>query len=96
MGHVSTIPHAISDSIWLRRGTLLIGAGHVMLLYGRKKPIRGEKEDPGLFESVARFNGPLDDFHPQMILQCLLWGKISHPQIRKYYSHGLLQRKSSW
>ncbi|OBZ78887.1 Regulator of V-ATPase in vacuolar membrane protein 1 [Grifola frondosa] len=29
-----------------------------------------------LFEHVARHNGPLDDYHPQMILQCLLWEKI--------------------
>lgn len=27
-----------------------------------------------LFEHVAHLNGPLEDYHPQMILQCLLWG----------------------
>jgi hypothetical protein len=27
-----------------------------------------------LFETVARRNGPLPDYHPQMLLQCLLWG----------------------
>ncbi|KAH8099423.1 WD repeat-containing protein [Cristinia sonorae] len=71
-----TIPHPISDSIWLKRGTLLVGAGHIMLLYGYKKPSSGEPETPNLFESVARYNGPLDDYHPQMILQCLLWEKV--------------------
>lgn len=29
----------------------------------------------GLFEHVARHNGPLEDYHPQMLLQCLLWGE---------------------
>ncbi|KAJ7076559.1 RAVE protein 1 C terminal-domain-containing protein [Mycena belliarum] len=29
-----------------------------------------------LFEHVARQNGPLEDFHPQMLLQCLLWEKV--------------------
>jgi len=31
-------------------------------------------EQEGLFEYVARENGPLEQFHPQMLLQCLLWG----------------------
>lgn len=70
----SIIPHPISDSIWLKRGSLLVGAGHIMLLYGHKKPEKGGEVEPGLFETVARYNGPLDDYHPQMILQCLLWG----------------------
>jgi hypothetical protein len=34
-----------------------------------------------LFETVARRNGPLPDYHPQMLLQCLLWGP-SFPQRR--------------
>ncbi|EJF67065.1 hypothetical protein DICSQDRAFT_151429 [Dichomitus squalens LYAD-421 SS1] len=73
----SMIPHPISDSIWLARGTLLVGAGHLQFMYGQKGqvgPIESEKES--LFEHVARLNGPLDDWNPQMILQCLLWGKI--------------------
>lgn len=52
-----------------------------MCLYGL--PRRPEREDSeredseeGLFEHVARLNGPLADYHPQMLLQCLLWGKF--------------------
>jgi hypothetical protein len=26
-----------------------------------------------LIEYVARQNGPLEDYHPQMLLQCLIW-----------------------
>ncbi|RPD64989.1 hypothetical protein L227DRAFT_635288 [Lentinus tigrinus ALCF2SS1-6] len=71
------IPHPISDSIWLARGTLLVGAGHLMFMYGQKAPsVLSQNEPESLFEHVARLNGPLDDYHPQMILQCLLWEKI--------------------
>ncbi|KAH9984643.1 WD repeat-containing protein [Russula compacta] len=70
------LPHPISDSIWLAYGTLLIGSGHQMCLYGL--PLQPESEDAeeGLFEYVARLNGPLADYHPQMLLQCLLWDKL--------------------
>ncbi|KAF9455073.1 hypothetical protein P691DRAFT_770160 [Macrolepiota fuliginosa MF-IS2] len=44
---------------------------------GQPEP-EGEKESESesLFEYVARQNGPLADYHPQMVLQCLLWGKV--------------------
>ena len=46
-----------------------------MLQYGQKSRQAGEvPTDTGLFEEVTRLNGPLPDYHPQMILQCLLWG----------------------
>ena len=83
-GYPSIIPHRISDSIWTAHGSLLVGAGPHMLLYGQLKPqsttplIEGANSKPtereGLWEYVARENGPLEQFHPQMLLQCLLWG----------------------
>ncbi|KAG6911550.1 hypothetical protein DXG01_011852 [Tephrocybe rancida] len=66
------IPLPIKDSIWLDHGSLLVAAGHQMFLYG---PSSAEGEET-LFEYAARHNGPLDDYHPQMILQCLLWEKV--------------------
>ena len=49
-----------------------------MSLYGQGQSSKDTSlEDEGLFEYVARHNGPLDDYHPQMTLQCLLWGKLS-------------------
>ncbi|GJE87639.1 RAVE protein 1 C terminal-domain-containing protein [Phanerochaete sordida] len=69
------IPHQINDSIWLKGGSLLIGTGHLMSLYGQT-PSKRDNSEESLFEHVARHNGPLDEYHPQMILQCLLWDKI--------------------
>ena len=74
----STIPHQISDSIWLRGGSLLVGAGPIMSIYGELTPRDNEPEPESLFEYVARRNGPLEDYNPQMILQCLLWGEHIH------------------
>ena len=68
---LSFIPYPISDSVWLAHGSLLVGAGHQMLLFGQSRTDPGS--DP-LFEHVALHNGPLQDYHPQMLLQCLLWG----------------------
>lgn len=76
----SLLPHSISDSIWLAHGTLLVGSGHQMLLYGQAHE---KSNDESLFEHVARLNGPLMDYHPQMLLQCLLWGAyISRSSVR--------------
>ncbi|KAH9969083.1 WD repeat-containing protein [Russula dissimulans] len=70
------LPYPISDSIWLAHGTLLIGSGHQMCLYGLPRQPESERAEEGLFEYVARLNGPLADYHPQMLLQCLLWDKL--------------------
>ncbi|KAF8898903.1 RAVE protein 1 C terminal-domain-containing protein [Infundibulicybe gibba] len=70
------IPYPIKDSIWLANGSLLVAAGHQMCLYGDRPAPTGESASEGLFEYVARQNGPLDDYHPQMLLQCLLWEKV--------------------
>lgn len=77
------VPHPISDSIWLARGTLLVGAGHQLFMYGQRRGVEAEgdaskRQEESLFEHVARLNGPLDDYHPQMVLQCLLWGRFDH------------------
>ncbi|KAJ7042393.1 RAVE protein 1 C terminal-domain-containing protein [Mycena alexandri] len=73
----SFIPYQISDSIWLANGSLLVGAGHQMYLFGQPRPSAAEESPPeSLFEHVARQNGPLEDYHPQMLLQCLLWEKV--------------------
>ena len=71
------LTHHITDSIWLAGGRLLVGAGHHMLQYEQCKAKNVKEDRPvGLFEHVAWLNGPLPDYHPQMILQCLLWGMV--------------------
>lgn len=50
-----------------------------MFLYGQdvtssRGSITSILSDESLFDYVARQNGPLEDYHPQMLLQCLLWG----------------------
>lgn len=73
-------PSHISDSIWLAGGMLLVGAGHQMFLYDNFEESTPQSSKPSdrktenLFEVVASHNGPLEDHHPQMLLQCLLWG----------------------
>ena len=52
-----------------------------MYLYGQRLTssnagVRSTYSDESLFKTVARQNGPLPDYHPQMLLQCLLWGKF--------------------
>jgi len=86
-------PYTISDSIWLSHGSFLVGSGNQMTMYGepnflgrrciKTEDKRSEKNDESLFEYVARQNGPLDDYHPQMLLQCLLWGKLRSRPICK-------------
>ncbi|KDQ63425.1 hypothetical protein JAAARDRAFT_169243 [Jaapia argillacea MUCL 33604] len=89
------IPHPISDSIWLAHGSLLIGAGHQMLLFGQPKASLEERGSESLFEYVARQNGPLTDYHPQMLLQCLLWGKIELVKDIIVNLYKYLQKESS-
>ncbi|KIO33268.1 hypothetical protein M407DRAFT_234427, partial [Tulasnella calospora MUT 4182] len=69
----------ISDSIWLSQGALLVAAAHQLYVFGEaREPFLATSTSTsgGLFENVAMKNGPLDDFHPQLILQCLLWNKV--------------------
>lgn len=47
-----------------------------MFLTGRPGTDAAGKTKEDLFERVARRNGPLPDYHPQMLLQLLLWGTL--------------------
>ena len=69
----SFTPYPISDSIWLAHGSFLIAAGQQMYLFSEPLVISDEKSTESLMEYVARQNGPLEDYHPQMLLQCLIW-----------------------
>ncbi|KZP10552.1 hypothetical protein FIBSPDRAFT_922313 [Athelia psychrophila] len=74
------VPYPISDSVWLANGSLLVGAGHLMFLYGQltheNANLKGKTRAGTLFDYAARQNGPLLEYHPQILLQCLLWEKV--------------------
>jgi hypothetical protein len=82
----------INDSIWLAGGSLAIGAGNQIYLFSRfldrdtplPSPTASGKSmvlDPGgpedLFQLIAWHNGPLLDYHPTVLAQCLIWGRSS-------------------
>jgi hypothetical protein len=69
----SFTPYPISDSIWLANGSFLVAAGQQMYLFSEPLMTSEEKSSESLIEYVARQNGPLEDYHPQMLLQCLIW-----------------------
>jgi hypothetical protein len=61
----------------MAHGSFLVAAGQQMYLFS--EPYDDHHREPEaspetLFEHVARRNGPLEDYNPQMLLQCLLWG----------------------
>lgn len=96
-------PNVISDAIWCAGGTFIVGAGHQVFCFGTpslavgydrpdlvtKNDNHSVPEKPMLFERVAHVNGPLPDYHPQILLQCLLWGQCNVPYDRNQGSHCL-------
>jgi hypothetical protein len=66
-----------------------------MVLYGQPRAGNDLRQE-NLFEYVARHNGPLDDYHPQMLLQCLLWGMPSSITYFSFHVNPVLQKKWSW
>ncbi len=79
----------INDSIWLAGGSLVVGAGNQIYLFGRfldrdtpvpsppacAKGVQLDSDEPeDIFQLVAQQNGPLWDYHPTLLAQCLLWG----------------------
>jgi len=80
---VSLTRYPIVDSVWIAGAQLLTGAGHQMVQAKPGFALADNAPPRDLFETVARRNGPLPNYHPQMLLQCLLWGKLSHSSLRR-------------
>ena len=84
-------PHPIGDSTWLGSGSLVIGAGNQLFAFDKVIRIGDEmvselstshrKTSQDLFGVVSLLNGPLPVFHPQLLSQCILVGKL--PQVQK-------------
>ena len=91
-------PHPIGDSVWLGSGNLIIGAGnqlfiqdeHVQVSEGLFPSLRTMSRKTAsidIFTAVSRLNGPLPAYHPQLLSQCVLAGKlllVQHILIRLY------------
>ncbi|KAF2458784.1 RAVE protein 1 C terminal-domain-containing protein [Lineolata rhizophorae] len=81
-------PHPIGDSVWLGGGHFAIGTGHQLfvldnqidvsdnLIPGLRVPKR-QSTSLDIFTVVSRLNGPLPVYHPQLLIQCILSGKIA-------------------
>ena len=83
----------INDSIWLAGGSLAVGAGNQIYLFSRfldrgtptpspsasgRSVSLNEGEPEDLFQMIAWQNGPLLDYHPTVLSQCLIWGKLCY------------------
>ncbi|PWN51218.1 hypothetical protein IE53DRAFT_379141 [Violaceomyces palustris] len=76
----------IQDLTWMRGDLLLIASACQIYLYGptveeekvkRNDSIMQEEvEEKFVAEILAQRTGPLPDYHPHMLQQCLVWGKI--------------------
>ncbi|KAF2744645.1 hypothetical protein M011DRAFT_470243 [Sporormia fimetaria CBS 119925] len=78
-------PHPIGDSVWLGSGNLVICAGNqlyiqdeqVQVSEGLFPSLRMHKTaSVDIFTTVRRLNGPLPVYHPQLLSQCVLAGKL--------------------
>ncbi|KAJ4295133.1 regulator of (H+)-ATPase in vacuolar membrane [Kalmusia sp. IMI 367209] len=80
-------PHPIGDSVWLGSGNLVIGAGNQLFvqdenvevsegLFPSLRMISRKKASIDIFTAVSRLNGPLPIYHPQLLSQCVLAGKL--------------------
>jgi hypothetical protein len=84
-------PHPIGDSVWLGSGNLIIGAGNQLFiqdehvevseaLFPSLRAFTRKSATIDLFTAVSRLNGPLPVYHPQLLSQCVLAGKLMHVQ----------------
>ncbi|KAF1831934.1 hypothetical protein BDW02DRAFT_571508 [Decorospora gaudefroyi] len=80
-------PHPIGDSVWLGSGNLVIGAGNQLFiqdeqvqisehLFPSMRTLSRKTASIDLFTAVSRLNGPLPAYHPQLLSQCVLAGKL--------------------
>ncbi|CAI6326249.1 unnamed protein product [Periconia digitata] len=80
-------PHPIGDSVWLSSGNLVIGAGNQLFIQDEKvevseglfpslRSISRKTASIDIFTAVSRLNGPLPVYHPQLLSQCVLSGKL--------------------
>lgn len=81
--------HPIGDSIWLRNGTFVVGAGNQFFIQDNKvdvsdpttKELLGSRntallnQEDTIFDICAVLNGPLPLYHPQLLIQSVFANK---------------------
>lgn len=75
-------PNPITDSIWLANGSFAVAAGNQVFIHSRflaRSPDDKATLPRDVFEMVALGNGPVVDYHPQLLVQCMLWSKFARP-----------------
>ncbi|KAG0030111.1 regulator of (H+)-ATPase in vacuolar membrane [Podila clonocystis] len=81
----SFINHPISAIAWLDMGTLSVGAGGTMLLYSKwlsedyttlVPGFEGVASEPTLHHALSSMHGPLVDYHPNLLIEFMMWGKF--------------------
>lgn len=69
----------IADSIWIAGGSLAVATGNQIYVFSRfleAKDDDHEDTPEDIFQLIAHENGPLWDYQPTQLMQCLLWDKI--------------------
>lgn len=69
----------IADSIWTAGGSLAVAAGNQIYVFSRfleEESDDHEDTPEDIFQLIAHENGPLWDYQPTQLMQCLLWDKI--------------------
>ncbi|KAG0315086.1 regulator of (H+)-ATPase in vacuolar membrane [Linnemannia gamsii] len=81
----SFVNHPISSIAWLDMGTLSVGAGGTMLLYSKwlsedymtiAPGYEEFKLAPTLQHALSSMHGPLADYHPNLLVEFFMWGKV--------------------
>ncbi|KAG0341180.1 regulator of (H+)-ATPase in vacuolar membrane [Podila humilis] len=81
----SFINHPISAIAWLDMGTLSVGAGGTMLLYSKwlsedyttiAPGFEYVGAQPTLHHGLSSMHGPLVDYHPNLLIEFMMWGKF--------------------
>ncbi|KAG0029994.1 regulator of (H+)-ATPase in vacuolar membrane [Podila clonocystis] len=79
------INHPISAIAWLDMGTLSVGAGGTMLLYSKwlsedyttlVPGFESVASEPTLHHALSSMHGPLVDYHPNLLIEFMMWGKF--------------------
>ena len=74
-----TLPEPINLVCWLHTGAILVASDKSMVVYDKwfqHEEVGSMNLEPNIFSLASRKNGRLPDYHPQLLIHYLLWGKF--------------------